>query len=1172
LIFYTAAVIVFLIGQVHFFQQNVSPGIFHSLIAILIVFLEFMDFSALAPNLLRVGQKIAVLWRTLQQAWQKLPGKPVSLTGTEGVDLPAVFKAKAQPEALNPAWLRPCESIVLHLPKIPVITLGGLIITASQWFLYQEKIFLGVTFFLLGGFLVYKGVQAGPRGWRLGNLAVIIKFLLLALPGFLFLVGGSLFLYFKVHTNAHADAVGLGLNALGVLLLLKLLPAKFEDPLVSSEGRVLDGFGRESRSMREWIFKIALASVGLLLLFFFIKNYAAENYTPALVLGLLGTAALLFSFPLGFPPQSHPHNFLLRLPTAARMLLRLLAFALGLYLAYLAQVDFSRDAFAIGFTKYLWAGFCMLLAWREPSAYAPDPLLEKKISRGWELLGLSIILVAAAWLRLRSIATIPYGIECDEAGGTINALEMREHFSSLVAHPVGAPLFTLLPRLVSITLFGLDNLGVKADAIFFGLVGIVAMYFICRCLWGPRIALGVAALMALSRWHIHFSRFGFTNTFFITLLMLAFFFLIKALQTRKKLFFFLSGINMAFVIQSETAGRLIPIIAFGIMLYFAWSQRQFFQRNWKPIAAMLLGAWLAGSGIITYFVKYNHILLKRVQEVSIYSKDVNAPVSAAKGMIDNVRVSLGMLNWHGDYRGRHNGGMSGEPVLDFWTAILFALGLLYTLYYWRRWRYGILLFWFFGFMAASVFSIEAPQSHRAFGLYPAAFLMVGAVLDRSRRLLTESLGKMGWWAGILAFCILLVPVAKINYRKYFETLPAFDSNCTLSARYVGAFPPKEWETVFMSAYFWQGHPPFQLYARNISGRFYYYANTALPYRLPEIKGVVYALVLEYQPLLPTIQWFYPKGVYTEETHPKYGIMFKGWAVPAEEIARTRGLQGNFWNNPDCSGTPVLTRKENTLNETLSPKNWPLPGVGGAMWRGSLWIPREGMYTFYLSSTDFSQIRIGNTFFLESSDNRETSHTVYLPAGLHRFRARAQRLTKASRLEFSWSSQSLVTYFLYKMPHRDPFTKEIFPANYLFTYPDPVGLLETFYQTPDWKGKIASQQIQPALCYLSGFSNAWCSITWQGSLHIAQPGNYQFQLESDDFSELWIDDRLVYYQGQNPLGLARPMDVVKSLTLTPGEHRVFGRLSSKGGGYKLWWIPPNQTRELVPASVLTPAEP
>jgi len=1166
LVCYFFAGLFFIWGQIKIFSGALKQGLVATGFCLLWLLLALVRAERIAASATRGATIIRPLLVGLRKKAEKIQ-QEITPTQLEIVEQRAA--TAPLPDDKHSVLKSRLQAIEIRIPKIVIISIGAALMAASQPLLFWEKIVLGLILFAVGLLILFQGLKLDQSGWRIATMWGLVKALFICMPGLILMGIGNWILFRYVHSGVTKDALGLGFNAAGVLLLFSLLPRQVPDQ-EALPGNILNHYDGAARNHSAFLLKIGLFVSGFVLLYLFHKKFMVQQYSLALLLGLAGTGLSAFSFPLIWR-REHTGDKGNALGVWAGNILRLLLFGFALYCGYKGQNLFAHEQFYPGLYHYGLAALVLVLAFREPSPWTQDHLQEKPLKWYWEAIWLLAILVLAAWLRIRLLDTIPFGIECDEAGGTNNALELRFELNSLVAHQAGAPLFTLCPRIVSTALFGIGNLGVKADAVFFGVVGIFTFYLLARLFWGPRIGLATAALMALSRWHIHFSRFGFTNTFFITLLMIAFYFLVKGLQSRSKWHFLFAGMTFALIVQSETAGRLMPLICIILLVYFLLFQKRFFQRNWKLLTALLLGAWLTGAGIFIFFAKYNHILIKRVQEVSVYSGDVNAPRQVAKGLLDNIRSSMSMLNFHGDYRTRHNGGLSGEPTLDFWTSILFALGFLYSLYYWRRWRYGIILIWFFGFMSASIFSIEAPQSHRAFGIFPAAFLLIAAFLDRSRRLLQQALGRPGLLLGLAAFLVLLFVSGRINYHKYFDTIPAFDSNCTSVARYIGNLPPEEWETVLMSAYFWQGHPPFHLYAKDMSGRFYYYAHTALPYRLETIKNVTYPLVLEYQPLLPTIQWFYPRGNYVEEKHAKYGTMFKAWEVPKEEIARTRGIIASYYNNLHWSGKPVLTRKEGEITRVFNEENWPLTGLGSIEWKGTIWIPHEGNYTFYVYGTDFIEVKIGKKLQLQAGAKHETRETVYLPAGLNRIRARARHRGGEERILFAWSSQESVQYFMYRCPHREAFFKQPFPKNYYFTYTRPVGLLETYYQTKDWTGKIARQRVQPALLYWSGFSNEFRSIEWEGQLHIEQEGEYEFELTSTGYSELWIDDILVFQRGTHPQGKVFPRRLSNRIKLISGVHTIRARCSAASGGYKLWWRTPEGKRELVPAWVLTPKE-
>ena len=68
-----------------------------------------------------------------------------------------------------------------------------------------------------------------------------------------------------------------------------------------------------------------------------------------------------------------------------------------------------------------------------------------------------------------------------------------------------------------------------------------------------------------------------------------------------------------------------------------------------------------------------------------------------------------------------------------------------------------------------------------------------------------------------------------------------------------------------------------------------------------------------------------------------------------------GLQGDYFNNVDLTGTPALTRKDPVLNFTWDGVTRPAVEVNptnfSARWTGFISIPTTGTYTFYITSDD-----------------------------------------------------------------------------------------------------------------------------------------------------------------------------------------------------------------------------
>lgn len=1187
---YALAVLGFAAGQVLLLSERLSAGSAVTLCALVPLGLALLGnarLTAWVQTLRSAGTALAQRLSALDRPSVRPPDRPVP-RGQNGpvaaVVAPSDRAASPRPwsgagvQGLLNVLTRRFSGREVKISRTVLLVTGGALLLSAQPFLLTENFLLGFALALPALVLLVIALVHPAPEYSLGPLDQLLKGVLLGLPGAVLIILGGMILWKHVLLDHRMEILGLALTAAGVFLILALLPNSLPDP----EGKGRDPLDLPAGAVRwplNWPVRLALVVIGAVLLYLCSTAARTGHSTQALLMGLAGVGAVLWSFPWmrtrnAVAASSEPGVLL----TWAVRVGRVLAFVVAVYLGVRAQVLFQANQLMPALLHGLAAGLVLALAFREPRGDRADPLRERPLAWYWEAMGVVLLLAAAIWLREFRIEQIPYGIEGDEAGAIINAREIfvgARH--SIVAHFAGQPVFYLAPLKLAHQLFGLSNFGIKFMAMVYGVLSILAIYLLARLMFGPRTALAVAALMTFSRWHIHFSRFGYGNTLLILTLTLGFYFLLNALRTRRKWQFVLAGMSWSLALQTEVAARLLPLICFALLGFLVFSQRRFFRRNWRPLLALLLGAWLTGSAICMLYARSSTALMGRAASVSIFSNDPNAPRDVSAGIIDSIKGSLTMLNWRGDSRSRHNGGMVAEPMLDLYSGLLFLLGFTYSLFYWKRFRYYLLFMWFFGFMSASVFAIEAPQAHRAFGILPAVFLFAGVFIDRARRLLTETFGRPGTWVWGAASLLLFVPIGTVNYQKYFDTQPAFDSNCCEHAKYIESLGPN-WVHYIMTAYLWQGHPPFMAFAPNITGRFFYSAGDVVPSYVPLEKNVCYSFVFEYGDLLPTIKYFYPKGEYREVSHPKYGTMFTAWEVAYEDILATRGLIGRYYANPDWAGAPALTRRDPTCTLTWDRETWPLKGPGSVAWEGTVLLPHRGRYEFALAADDETEVRLGAGRVLRSSGGREDRLTAQLAGGLHRLRIKARHLTPNGKIRFLWScSTSAASYYLpFKDPHGEPFAWEPVPPNRLFTYLEPKGLLETYYASASWSGEPLKQDVQPALVFAHmgvpyGFSYP-CTVEYLGWLQIDRAGAYPFQVETPGYGEVRIDDRLVVRQNMLPPGYADPGAPVNPISLSPGRHRIRVRwYVQNGSNFKLWWTPPGGTRAIVPASVLSPLE-
>ncbi|HYD49865.1 MAG TPA: hypothetical protein VEB21_16020, partial [Terriglobales bacterium] len=117
------------------------------------------------------------------------------------------------------------------------------------------------------------------------------------------------------------------------------------------------------------------------------------------------------------------------------------------------------------------------------------------------------IVALAAVLRIVWLDSIPTGFFQDEATNGNDALELATKEWRLWSESVGGrPTLFLYAMLPVLHLFGTNYLTLKVLPVTIGIATVAAVYWLGRVAFGSRMALWAAFLLAVSRWHIHYSR------------------------------------------------------------------------------------------------------------------------------------------------------------------------------------------------------------------------------------------------------------------------------------------------------------------------------------------------------------------------------------------------------------------------------------------------------------------------------------------------------------------------------------------------------------------------------------------------------------------------------------------------------------------------------------------
>ncbi|HEX5840199.1 MAG TPA: glycosyltransferase family 39 protein, partial [Anaerolineales bacterium] len=173
-------------------------------------------------------------------------------------------------------------------------------------------------------------------------------------------------------------------------------------------------------------------------------------------------------------------------------------------------------------------------------------------SRRLEAAAFVLILLLAVFLRTWRFESIPPGIYVDETNAGLDALYILEGRS---ISPFGTGWYGTANGYIYymaglIKLFGAGWLSLKLVSLIPAILTVAAIYFLGRLMFGPAVGLGAMLLMAVSRWHLSMSRWGWNETAPPLFQILATFFLIRGLRDRRAFDYALGGLLMGLSIYT----------------------------------------------------------------------------------------------------------------------------------------------------------------------------------------------------------------------------------------------------------------------------------------------------------------------------------------------------------------------------------------------------------------------------------------------------------------------------------------------------------------------------------------------------------------------------------------------------------------------------------------------
>jgi hypothetical protein len=659
-------------------------------------------------------------------------------------------------------------------------------------------------------------------------------------------------------------------------------------------------------------------------------------------------------------------------------------------------------------------------AWRWPSWRRSRALASALVA----------VVAFGAWLRFYRLDELPPGLWVDEALNGIAAVEVARSRHPLVALPSEDVRTGLGAGFVDVAalVFGLFDpadgaYGIRSVAALLGIAGLMAVAALSWAAFGPRVALVATGWLAVSQYHVNYSRWGvmpIMSSVVETLLILALFVGLRRRGWRSWAGLSSAGILLGAGLYTYQTFRLfVPIgLLFGGLLLLP--RIELLLARWRQLLVAGLLAAVVAAPMLLYALEESRDFSERARHTLVFS----APDWGHQLKEAASRSLLG-FQFIGDDNPRQD--LPRHPLLSFVPAMLAPLGLVICLTRWRQRRYACVPLWFAAAVVPGAITFEAPHASRLLDAVVPIALMVGIATDSVIATLEATLPRPIGKGGALVLLLAAVSVTVWReYRAYFierersaEFYNAFLPEEAMPGRYLEAHRPAG--TVFLDPRSY-GSPTTRFLARR------YFDDLPndvrllrlmhdFPPRKPLQRDASYVLSREYVSMATVIAAMFPDSRCQERAGPFGTVDLAVCEVPKEEVNEARrradrgtlqwpyGLLGRYYHDRDGHGEPYHEAVVPFLFCDYPIDEEPIGRFAFASWEGFIELPRDGEYYFRLNP-DSTTLTIGGQRIIDRAGNAtwggENEGRASLVAGVWPIRITFQRHARAPYfLWFYW---------------------------------------------------------------------------------------------------------------------------------------------------------------------------
>ena len=517
-----------------------------------------------------------------------------------------------------------------------------------------------------------------------------------------------------------------------------------------------------------------------------------------------------------------------------------------------------------------------------------------------------LVILTGAYFRFHQLATFPPSSGWDTAYYGVDALRILDGFRPIYLYPSREALYSYLTAFM-VGALGVRDFTLHLTAVFIGILTLPAVYLVTNELlrsqkwvyagrYGGLIAM---AMLAVSYWHVVWSRFGvraILAPLFITLTVYA---VLRAVRSEQRIWYMIAGGLGGLSLYTYQVAQLLPILIFVIFVILFITKRRVLTSKvyLANIGIMFVVSLVVVAPLLMFAYNNPEVYNGRVRDVLLVNNDDGAPAQQneiRERLIDVVRF----FTVEGD-TALHDYSVNGRVGLHPFFQIGMLVGLGVLLWQWRQAYALILLSWLLIMLIPASLADKASVSKRALGAIPAVAVIVSLglltlaqlVQTGFRRLKVEPIYAKGFIALLLIVGLGMASYA--TYHDYFldyalsdESIRVYDPQISEMAHYIGQLPPDE--LVYLTPE--DPHHPNMLFHTQL--------RTESSQRVRGYNGW-HCLVLPMRTQQPTtyvasenisleqLQMYYPQGqLQTTGLSNEYGFddYFAAYAIGAGETA------------------------------------------------------------------------------------------------------------------------------------------------------------------------------------------------------------------------------------------------------------------------------------------------